>query len=348
MAVMRPATVIVALLMAVLLTGCRLVPRYGEPVRRSGDEIVVCGEPFHTGTRVVNWTEPGGYDAYRVERKFVAADKSDWKISQAENSQLESPNRYGFRKSSQLSSNELERVRTQGWDLDSLQKVVDLFVLHYDASGTSRRCFETLHDRRGLSVHFLLDVDGTIYQTLDLKERAWHATTANTRAIGIEIAQIGAVPLAQRKKLDLWYTQIEGTTRLTIPEFVGPTGVRTPNYIGLPARPEPIVGPIHGETLVQYDFTPEQYAALTQLTASLCRIFPKLRCDYPRDESGKLVLDKLSENQLAEYTGLLGHFHVQKEKHDPGPAFQWDKVVTNAQRDLRRRRWRALRCKPRP
>ena len=38
---------------------------------------------------------------------------------------------------------------------------------------------------------------------------------------------------------------------------------------------------IQGEDLVQYDFTPEQYAALTKLTAALCKIFPKLKCRYP-------------------------------------------------------------------
>jgi len=38
------------------------------------------------------------------------------------------------------------------------------------------QCFKVLHDHRDLSVHFMLDLDGTIYQTLDLKERAWHAT----------------------------------------------------------------------------------------------------------------------------------------------------------------------------
>ncbi|MEM9559092.1 MAG: N-acetylmuramoyl-L-alanine amidase, partial [Planctomycetota bacterium] len=37
-------------------------------------------------------------------------------------------------------------------------------------------------------------VDGTIYQTLDVTERAWHATKANSRSVGIEIAQIGAYP----------------------------------------------------------------------------------------------------------------------------------------------------------
>ena len=40
----------------------------------------------------------------------------------------------------------------------------------------------------------MLDLDGTIYQTLDLKERAWHATTSNSRSVGIEIANIGAYP----------------------------------------------------------------------------------------------------------------------------------------------------------
>jgi N-acetyl-anhydromuramyl-L-alanine amidase AmpD len=37
----------------------------------------------------------------------------------------------------------------------------------------------------------MLDLDGTIYQTLDLKERASHATIANSRSIGIEIANMG-------------------------------------------------------------------------------------------------------------------------------------------------------------
>ena len=40
----------------------------------------------------------------------------------------------------------------------------------------------------------VLDVDGTIYQTLDVRETCWHATKANPRSIGVEIAQIGAWP----------------------------------------------------------------------------------------------------------------------------------------------------------
>jgi hypothetical protein len=35
----------------------------GTPLKRAGDEIMVCGQLFHTGAPVVLWTDPGGYDA---------------------------------------------------------------------------------------------------------------------------------------------------------------------------------------------------------------------------------------------------------------------------------------------
>ena len=94
-------------------------------------------------------------------------------------------------------------------------------------------------------------------------------------------------------------------------------------------------GVIQGQTLEQYDLTPEQYKALIRLTATLCRLFPKLTCDYPRDASGKLIPGKLPDPALAQYHGVLGHYHVQTNKIDPGPAFQWDKVINGARRLLR-------------
>ena len=76
-------------------------------------------------------------------------------------------------------------------------------VIHYDAVGSSERCFRALHDNRGLSSHFLLDLDGTIYQTLDLRERAFHAKDRNDSSVGIEIANIGAH--STPKLLQAWY-----------------------------------------------------------------------------------------------------------------------------------------------
>ncbi|MEI9866259.1 MAG: peptidoglycan recognition family protein [Limisphaerales bacterium] len=96
-------------------------------------------------------------------------------------------------------------MRGGGWDLPMLQSVVDQFVMHFDVCGTSRTCFLVLQDHRDLSVHFMVDVDGTVYQTLDLKERAWHATTSNDRSIGVEIANIGAYPAGGKNPFAQWY-----------------------------------------------------------------------------------------------------------------------------------------------
>ena len=305
----------------------------GERVVRYNDEIIICGERFRIGTPVVLWTDPGGYDAYRVERRFAPWAESDWKSSATSVPALTTPNRYGFRHVN-LTDTEQEQVRGGGWNLQQLQDRVDQFVLHYDASGTSRQCFKVLHDLRGLSVHFMLDVDGTIYQTLDLKERAWHATTSNSRGIGIEIAQIGAVPVSQQRRLEPWYATDASGVRLTFPEWMTETGIRTPNFVGKPAREEWVIGQVQGQDLVQYDFTPEQYRALIRLTAALCRVFPKLTCDYPRDTEGDLVRKKLEDTVLEQYSGILGHYHVQKDKVDPGPAFQWDTLIQGARREM--------------
>jgi len=322
-----PALTAALVILLTGLTGC--VTRPGTHEARKGDEIVVCGQLFHTGTPVVLWMDPGGYDAYRVERRFGAFTNADWK-HEANDPAIESPNRYDLRHRD-LTPEEIERVRGGGWDLPLLQKHVDQFVLHYDEAGTSRTCFKILQDSRDLSVHFMLDLDGTIYQTLDLKERAWHATTSNTRSVGVEIANMGAYAPVERNPFDEWYQPTtNGPTLLTIPARYGNPPVRTPDFIGHPARPEPIFGVVQGQNLEQYDYTPQQYRALIHLTAALCTIFPKITCDYPKDANGQLINHKLPDDQLNAYHGVLGHYHIQTNKIDPGPAFQWDYVINRA------------------
>jgi len=303
----------------------------GQQIARKGDEIVVCGQLFHTGTPVVLWMDPGGYDAYRVESRFTPFGKSDWDQARALNATLKTPNRYGLRKDI-LTPEEIERVRGGGWDLPLLQQKVDQFVLHYDVAGCSQTCFKVLHDMRCLSVHFMLDVDGTIYQTLDLKERAWHATTSNTRSVGVEIANIGAYSEKELATLDKWYKKnADGTMTLTIPGK-GDHGIRTPNFVGHPIRNELVEGTVHDKRLHQYDLTTQQYDALIHLTATLCAVFPKLTCDSPKNEKGELIPKKLEPEMLAKYQGILGHYHLDTNKVDPGPAMQWERVIEGAKR----------------
>ena len=315
----------------VALTGCATYPRSGTPAGRKGDEIVVAGKFFHTGTPVVLWLDPGGYDAYRVERRFGPYEESSWEASQKASRELRTPNRYGLRAKG-LTPVQIEQVRGGGWDLPLLQSVVDQFVIHFDVCGVSRTCFRVLQDQRDLSVHFMLDLDGTIYQTLDLKERAWHATTSNDRSVGIEIANMGAYSARERDPFNVWYRKTNGTTIITLPPNVGDGGIRTQGFVGHPARPDPVHGVTQGEELTQYDFTPEQYAALARLTATLCTVFPKIKCAYPVNDKGELITVKLPKDQLEAYGGVLGHFHVQTNKNDPGPAFQWDYVINEARR----------------
>jgi N-acetylmuramoyl-L-alanine amidase len=312
--------------MSLLWASACVSVRPGSPLARRGDEIVVCGQLFHTGAPVVLWTDPGGYDAYRVERRFAPPEEAGWEASAKS---LPSPNRYGARSPSPPDA---ERVRDRGWDLAALQSTVDQFVIHYDAAGTSRQCFRILHDVRGLSIHFMIDLDGTIYQTLDLKERAWHATRSNDRSVGVELANIGAFPAAQASLLDRWYTRDERGVRVTIPPEQGDGGQRDLRAVLRPARGGPVQGEIHGVTLVQQDFTPQQYESLEHLAATLCTVLPLIRCDCPRDESGRPLARSLTDAEWNGYRGLLGHCHVQENKRDPGPAFQWDPFVSRARR----------------
>jgi len=295
-----------------------------------GDEIVVAGQLFHTGTRVVTWMDPGGYDAYRVERRFAPIAESGWDKTKETVKDIPSPNRYNLRRGS-LTPEDIEKVRGGGWELAKLQSVVDQFVLHYDVCGISKVCFNILHDHRGLSVHFMLDLDGTVYQTLDLKERAWHATTSNDRSIGIEIANMGAYPANDLKAINEWYQRdASGRPYIKVPERLGDPMFYTKDFTGRPARPDLVRGVVQGKELNQYDFTPEQYAALTKLTAALCKVFPKLTCDYPRDAAGQLVLKKLPDDELKKLQGVIGHYHIQTNKVDPGPALQWDALINGA------------------
>ena len=327
----KTSSSILSLAACVVMAGCTTPsPRVGSFAPRVGDEIVVAGKLVHTGTPVVLWSDPGGYDAYRVEKRFAPFEESDWKSVSAETNHTGTPNRYNIRKND-LTPEEIERVRGGGWDLPTLQRVVDQFVLHFDVCGVSRTCFNVLHDHRTLSVHFMLDIDGTIYQTLDVKERAWHATTSNSRSVGIEIANMGAYQKVEGSALEKWYSKdADGKTRITLPERIGDGGVRTPNFIGRPARNEPVTGEVQGETLTQYDFTPEQYKALAHLTAALTQVLPKINCDYPRDTEGKLITRKLDDEALQNYHGVMGHYHVQSNKNDPGPALDWDYVINTA------------------
>ena len=270
------------------------------------EAILVSGRRIPVGTRVVLFTESDGYDAGSTEPHFDHTDPAA------------APTGLRFRSG----RNREVKENVFGQTFDETLELVDLVVLHYDACGTSQRCFEVLHDIRGLSAHFLVDLDGTIYQTLDLADTAWHAGPANVRSIGIEIAHVGAHPPDSPGPLATWYQPGPTGTRLVLPSGAS---VRDASFEGRPARDELVRGVIQGQDLVQYDFTDEQYRALAKLSVALVRTFPNVELRAPEDAYGNPLDRALTQAETERFRGFCGHWHVSAAKVDPGPAFDWER-----------------------
>src|SRR5262245_10065267 len=125
-----------AISITIWLVGCNHAPNVeqtiGQKLDRKGDEIVIAGQFFHTGAPVVLWMDPGGYDAYRTERRFVPWDKASYNATTQESGDISSPARYGLRfgprpttEPGTLSPEEIEKLRGGGWDLKTVQDKVD-------------------------------------------------------------------------------------------------------------------------------------------------------------------------------------------------------------------------------
>ena len=148
----------------------------------------------------------------------------------------------------------------------------------------------------GLSAHFMIDTDGTIYQTLDLAERAYHAEQENSMSVGVEICNRGRYNPAEMHKLP--------------PEWQ--------------TRPRREVV-INGFKYNAYDFRPEQYESIVALTRTLLRIFPKMKPEVP-EKNGEVILETLQDP--LSFHGIVGHLHVDldKQKWDPG-ALDWKRIL---------------------
>lgn len=316
------ASLSLVLLLIVFVT--RRPPPPPQPVEtkeaREVGSIMVAGHSFPIEVPVILWSDEQGYDAYRRDYFFAESLEHPRRLAGGEDKRRMSQRSALLTAGDQLGDDEV---------LARLRDSVDLFVMHYDVCGVSRQCFKILHDIRGLSVHFLLDVDGTIYQTADLKEQTWHAGSMNERAIGVEIAHPGAY--ASLDELNGWYRQDEaGYPVLSLPDWITDEGILTPGFVPRPSRREPVTGHIHGRRLVQYDFTDAQYDALIHLVAGVNRALPRIAIDAPRDEDGNVRRDLLSPEEQRRFQGLIGHWHFEKRKIDPGPAFDWERVIEGA------------------
>lgn len=64
-------------------------------------------------------------------------------------------------------------------------------VLHITGGGSAASAIATFKasvSPHRVSAHFVIDRDGTVYQLVDIKDIAWHASQCNTHSVGIEHA----------------------------------------------------------------------------------------------------------------------------------------------------------------
>lgn len=91
--------------------------------------------------------------------------------------------------------------RSPNFDDRASHTGIEYIIMHYTACDfkTSLRCLMENREINPVSSHYLVDLDGTIYNLVEEKMRAWHAGVSywqnkeslNTWSIGIEIVNLG-------------------------------------------------------------------------------------------------------------------------------------------------------------
>jgi len=170
-----------------------------------------------------------------------------------------------------------------------------IFVVHWDAALSSKSCYDILK-KRNLSVHFMIDNDGTIFQSVMTQHIAQHAGSVNYNSIGVEISN--AVELKYQK----YYTKTPYGAR----PILNNVTVHKKNY---------------GNIL---DFYQVQKDALKALIKSVCNFY-NIPLKVPVDNNGKYITTFHKPAFVGDFSGVVCHFHVDPSKK------KWDCAGLNLQ-----------------
>ncbi len=254
-------------------------------VRPSGN-LIIGGQTFKTDAPIVTWREPPYWDATREVCQPTVTDPRPACVGGVPYGKLPMgpyTRRYSLR----------PRLRHYGTNppYEAVKASIRQFVLHHDGCSSSDMCFSVLQNERGLSVHFLLDNDGTIYQTIDLGLMAYHASEWNIDSIGIEMCNRG-----DAKKEPNYYSG---------------------GHHGPPRDVKPCK--INNNVILAFDYTPKQKENLALLCRALQRLLPNLPAEFPQSSPGKQHWGTLPKDQSTRFAGYIGHYHLWDQKWDPGP-----------------------------
>ena len=255
------------------------------------DSILIAGEPYRlsAGVKVVTHEDRGGLSFERRRNEVLA--------------RYGSPG-YGKR---YHDGKPVQSVR-------DLRQVVTQAILHTDMTRDSAQCFAVLVDR-GLSTHFMIDWDGTIYQALDPIYDAFHAGSANPRSVGIDLNN-RMRNLVREPDAPAFDQDHPRAADMSKPEFKRPISQTKRINLG---------------RVRSYGYTDAQYHSLLALLKVLMKELDGIKPFCPFDEKREIIADVLED--AAGFQGFLGHWHVTPDRWDPGPGFDWQRVAAGLARE---------------
>ena len=186
----------------------------------------------------------------------------------------------------------------------------DLIVLHFTAGQSAKSAYQTWADNpTHVATAYIVDTDGSIFETFDPSYWAYHLGVKNTRgkhdkrSIGIEIANVGPLKLdPDRSRLNWWprdwktkWCSLDQTERYVRSSYRG----------------------------IDYFATmPDaQLQSVGGLVRFLCDSFA-IRRRIPgvrrRNEFDAAFFDR--------WTGVAAHQNFRNDKWDVGPAFDWERL----------------------
>jgi len=171
-----------------------------------------------------------------------------------------------------------------------------MIVTHWDAALSAKSCHKIL-EKRGLSSHFVIDNDGTIFQMVDTNNTAWHAKGVNDVSIGIDFSN------AYYTKYQKWYMR-KGFGRRPLLENSYTNGYKHKPHLG---------------------YYPAQLEAYKELLKTLCGHY-SIPVECPRDAKGKYLTKEYDPAIKKTYKGIVCHFNLTKKKIDCA-GLELDKIV---------------------
>tara|TARA_B100000131_G_scaffold321205_1_gene371254 strand:+ start:519 stop:1442 length:924 start_codon:yes stop_codon:yes gene_type:complete len=164
------------------------------------------------------------------------------------------------------------------------------FVNHWDVCLSSESMSRVIA-KRGISIHFGIDNDGTIYQLLDTQHAAWQAGGRqwNHDSIGVEIAN------AFYPKYQNWYVKK-----------------------GFGARPVREKGEVqcHGRDLQEHlGFYDVQIEALKALWVAIHRGL-NIPLECPTNNDGSLIETVHRDCENSKFSGFINHYNLTRRKID--------------------------------